>query len=155
MGKPGSLYYQHPDPAPSDEKVGTFSFITGQAAKYRGGNYCGRVDANRRGTFRIILTSDQRQDGQLSATEPSTCVYKMTRKCYCPASTTDQTCKNNNKCLEMGGVCVSNCKDDANFQCVPDICSKNKKSKNNKKYSKGSKYNQGCVCKVPLGNKKY
>lgn len=63
--------------------IGTYSSINGQVVSYTNGDYCSVVGRNRRGAFEIVLTSDPNENGELSTSEPSICVYVFEKKCYC------------------------------------------------------------------------
>ena len=80
LGEVGSLYLQSDA---FDAKVGSFSgFPTDTSASYTGGDRCNVVDKNRSGTFHIVETTDPYEQRAITASEPSTCVYKMEMKCF-------------------------------------------------------------------------
>ena len=80
LGEVGSLYLQS---VGFSAKVGSFSgFPTDTSASYTGGDRCNVVDKNRSGTFHIVETTDPYEQRAITASEPSTCVYKMEMKCF-------------------------------------------------------------------------
>lgn len=82
LGEVGSLYLQS---NAFNARVGSFSgFPTDTSASYTGGDFCTVVGKNRSGTFHIVETTDPYEQRAVSASEPSTCVYKMEMKCYQP-----------------------------------------------------------------------